>query len=447
MQKNTTVYPNLKQLEQLVWRKLQDTFSTVMTSILEDIDKQIANERDVKRYRLQDKRTLTFVSLFGEIEVSRNYYRDRKTGKFVHLLDRYLEFEGTGGFSPLVEEAAIELAVTGPSYRKAANTLETLLGYRVVSHEAIRQHLLKVTSMPRERQPVIRPVLFVEVDGLYLKRQEKGKKGKEEKIAAVHQGWEINGKRVSLKDKRHYIHQGKEPFWEGFETYLLNTFNYDPTVHLLVINGDGANWITACREHFKGRAFFSIDRFHVARDVRRLFREHSRYRAMQKALASYNGEKLIIELNSAVGTLDTEAKEKRLEELIHQLEQYPEALGDYRKWLKEKGIDTEGMRPMGSAEGTMSVFAKRLKNGRSWVENGANAMMTAMVASLDKLVLKTLVGRVEKWSETKEEKNPPKHYLEKVTNTIGEATRDNIQYLKRKANIPIYKALQGLKGF
>ena len=26
---------------------------------------------------------------------------------------------------------------------------------------------------------------------------------------------------------------------------------------------------------------------------------------------------------------------------------------DYRKWLKEQGIDTKGMRPMGSAEGTM----------------------------------------------------------------------------------------------
>ncbi|PLR89835.1 transposase, partial [Bacillus canaveralius] len=293
MQKNTTDYPNLKQIEQLVWRKLQETFSTVMTSVLTEMDEQIAKERDVKKYRLQDKRALKLVSLFGEIEVERNYYRDRQTGEYVYLLDRYLEFEGTGGFSPLIEEAAIELAVTGPSYRKAANTLETLLGYRVMSHEAIRQHLLKVTSIPKERQPVHRPVLFVEVDGLYVKRQEKGKRGKEEKIAAVHQGWEINGKRVALKDKRHFVHRGKEPFWEAFEDFLIDTFEYDPAVHRLVINGDGAKWITACREHFNGRAFFSIDRFHVARDIRRLFREHPRYREMQKALASYNGEKLI----------------------------------------------------------------------------------------------------------------------------------------------------------
>ncbi|WML29228.1 ISLre2 family transposase [Neobacillus sp. OS1-32] len=447
MQKNSTIYPNLKQIEQLVWRQLQETFSGVMKTLLEDMDQQIAEERNKKRYRLLDKRTTTLDSLFGEITIERNYYRDREKNEYVYLLDRYLEFEGAGTFSPLIEEAALELAITGPSYRKAAESLETLLGYRVISHEAIRQHLLQVASIPKERQPIHRSVLFVEVDGIYVKRQGKGKRGKEEKIAAVHQGWEINGKRVSLKDKRHFIHRGKQPFWEAFEDFLIENFEYDPTVHKLVINGDGASWITACREHFKDRAFFSIDRFHVARDIRSLFRNHPRYRQMQKALASYDSQKLLTELNSAVGTLETREQEERLDQLLRQLEKYPEALRDYREWLKEQGIETSGMRPMGSAEGTMRVFAKRLKNGRSWVEKGVSAMITGLVAFLDHLALRTLFGRVERWTETKEEKNPPRHYVEKVKSTIGEATRDNILYLKGKANIPVYKALKELAGF
>jgi|GEM_PF-5692992 len=44
------------------------------------MDKQIAEERDKQRYRLHEKRTTTLVSLFGEIEVERYYYRDRKKG-------------------------------------------------------------------------------------------------------------------------------------------------------------------------------------------------------------------------------------------------------------------------------------------------------------------------------------------------------------------------------
>ncbi len=72
------------------------------------------------------------------------------------------------------------------------------------------------------------------------------------------------------------------------------------------------------------------------------------------------------ELNSAVGTLEDEQKELFLSDLIRQYSQYPEVLADYRIWLIEQNIDTNGMRPMGASEATMRVFAKRLKNGRSW---------------------------------------------------------------------------------
>ena len=87
MEKNITKYPNLKEIEQMVWRQLQDTFSSVMKNILEDMDQQIAEERDKKRYRLIDKRKYHITSLFGEIELNRNYYRDRETGEYVFLLD------------------------------------------------------------------------------------------------------------------------------------------------------------------------------------------------------------------------------------------------------------------------------------------------------------------------------------------------------------------------
>lgn len=112
----------------------------------------------------------------------------------------------------------MELAVEGKSYRNASQTLEKLLGYSVLSHETIRQYLLETEVINRPSETPTRPVLFVEVDGLYIKRQKQRIKGPEDKIAAVHEGWIMNGERPELKRKRHYVHQGKEPFWEGFET-------------------------------------------------------------------------------------------------------------------------------------------------------------------------------------------------------------------------------------
>ena len=202
----------MKELEQIIFRVLQKSFSQVMAQILTKIDNILAEARDKKRFYLKDKRTFTFESVFGQIELKRNYYYDRVTGKYVSLLEQYLSFDGAKGLSPMVQDLAIEMAVTGVSYRQACKSLEKLLGYPVISHEGIRQQLLNTEVVMGKPVPVEQAVLFVEVDGLYTKRQGGKRKGRELKIAAVHQGWEVHGKRTKLVKKRHYIHRGNLPF-------------------------------------------------------------------------------------------------------------------------------------------------------------------------------------------------------------------------------------------
>ncbi len=110
----------------------------------------------------------------------------------------------------------------------------------------------------------------------------------------------------------------------------MDTYAYNPNEHYLIINGDSAQWITACRDHFKN-IFFTIDRFHVAQAIPTIFRGHKRYRYVRKRLANFDGEGLLVELNSVVGTLEDERKEALLESLINPLSKYPETLGNYRK--------------------------------------------------------------------------------------------------------------------
>src|SRR5699024_447338 len=140
----------------------------------------------------------------------------------------------------------------------------------------------------------------------------------------------------------------------------------------------------------------------------------------------------MIELNSAVGTLAHENKEEQLEALISQLSQYPEALEDYRGRLQAKGIDAEGFRPMGSAEGTMSVFAKRLKNGRSWCKEGITKFSNVMVALMDGKDIQTLQGYLTISHLDNAQEKPPKHFIEQLSKQVTESTRDNISYLNQK---------------
>ncbi|MBE2941609.1 ISLre2 family transposase [Anoxybacillus flavithermus] len=449
MQQFITDGQTLKEIEMELFSMLQKTYGAMLQQVLERLDEELANQRDKKRYYLKDKRTVRIQTLFGEVEVRRNYYLDREKGVYTCLLDPFPGFDGAKGVSPLLEETAIELAVTGPSYRQAAEALEKMVGYAVMSHETIRQLVLQATVDRHRPMEMERQVLFVEADGLYVKRQRSRRRGKEEKILAVHQGWKANGKRVSLVGKRHYVHETNEPVWEGLEQFLIEEYGYDPTRDWVVINGDGAAWITACREYFGKRAFFQLDRFHVAREIRECLKDHPQYRTIRKKLALFDENGLLTELHSAVGTLGDEKKEKQLEGLIQRIESMPGCLSDYRQWLREKGIDTTGMRPMGSAEGTMHVLAKRVKNGRSWCEEGIRAFLHVMVAVKDGLTIQTWKGEVFAQEEKRETERETivKKAMKHVGTKVAELVRGNIRYFDHSSGTPIYQALKALKGF
>ena len=140
--------------------------------------------------------SMSFDFIYG---LGRNYYQDRETGEYVFLLDQYLNFDGTKGMSPVVQELAIELAVTGVSYRQAGQALEKLLGYPVISHEGIRQQLLNTEVIPEEAiVPLQQDVLFVEVDGLYTIRHRTPRTGR----------WRIVGLLCGYLEEKTW-HEGK----------------------------------------------------------------------------------------------------------------------------------------------------------------------------------------------------------------------------------------------
>src|SRR5690625_328693 len=118
---------SLKELEKITFRALQESFSKIMAKLLMELDQFIADNGDKQRFELRDKRQLSFDSIFGQVELRRNYYLDRETGKYLSLLDRHLDFDGEQMMSPAVQDLAIELAVTGVSYRNASCAFVILL--------------------------------------------------------------------------------------------------------------------------------------------------------------------------------------------------------------------------------------------------------------------------------------------------------------------------------
>jgi hypothetical protein len=161
-----------KELEETRLRQCQRLFAEVVKEDSETIDTRLAEERNKARYLHKGKRPLQFQTMMEFVEVDRNFYLDREKNTYVYLLDSFLQLESVHDFSPLVEEFALDLAVSCPSYRSAVETLDQVLGY-LMSHETLRQMVLQATQSPKVAPEASRRVLFIEVFGLYVKYQRQ----------------------------------------------------------------------------------------------------------------------------------------------------------------------------------------------------------------------------------------------------------------------------------
>lgn len=443
----TITMPTMKELEQWMLRKMQEAFASAMTKALEMMDQQILEQRDRSRYRVKEERETSVNTVFGHIRFKRRLYVDRQSGKHVYLLDRLLQFEGRGKVSPHLEETAIAFASQGPSYRDSAKRLEQLLGYNVLSHQAIREKLLEKAEQETravKRRPA--RVLFVEVDGLYTKLQRSKKHGMENAIAVVHEGWEKSGKRVRLKNKQHYLHTAGGNFWEGFGDFLAERYEIDENTWL-VVNGDGAAWIGECESYFH-QCLYMLDRFHVARDLKRFVGHLSSvWEAVKKSLAKQDAAALMAALEGVAEHEIAEEQRREWKQYKGYLKRHQRHLDDYRKTLCANGIDTSAMRPMGSAESQMRIFAKRTKRGGySWSERGVRAMLRTMMRRQEAQFV-TFAADVERKPNVGRNAVNMRRLMKEITQQAKGCVTGMIRLLQGpKQSSPTGMALKGLRG-
>jgi len=123
-------------------------------------------------------------------------------------------------------------------------------------------------------------------------------------------------------------------------------------------------------------------------------------------------------------------------------------LDDYRKTLQAKGIDTSGMRPMGSAESQMRIFAKRTKrSGYSWSERGVRAMLRTMMRIQEAgTVVRAVEGQASKQATPQQSINM-RQLLKNVTQPVKGCIAGMIRMLQGpKQSSTTGMALKALRG-
>ena len=391
---------SFKTLEQRIFQFVCMLAVEITQILLEEYDKDLMKSRDKTRYKVKDTHKTTIKTVYGSVTYNRRYYEvldeEGSRERYTSLLDEAMKMEKIGLMSSNLAEK-IAMIVTESPYRVAAETINNTCG-QSISHGGVWHFIQKlgeriskeedaaVSRMDAEKtngEEVV-PVLFEEMDGVFLKMQEGHKKApsKEMKVATTYEGWDEElekEKRSTLVNKKTIagMENGKE-FHRKREAQIRDHYAADE-IKQRVVNGDGGSWIS---EPSDPDAIVQLDRFHIYQAIRRYISDG---RAISEIEEKFQQEKydemfeFIRMYADSVATNDpADKKSKDAMKLYKYLFDNRDTLKPYHSYEGRIPEPPKGViyKDMGVQENqNCTLITMRMKHRRMrWSETGANNM-------------------------------------------------------------------------
>lgn len=379
-------------------------------------------------YIVEGWRERTLVTRLGEVRVRRRLYR-APDGAAHFLVDEHLGWPAGQAATPAFAALVVDWA-TGAPFRVAARRvgeatagvvsgtttwrLLQQLAERVTAHErAAHATWARTAALPPPAGARVVPVRYLEADGVWVKTQREPahRTGYELKCASMYEGWRWRAGPTAGHPRPHYRLQGKRvychghaqadarapiPFWEAVSLALSPTYDLS-RIPLVVVGGDGANWLDTALEGFP-QAVRQRDGFHLARDAARgwgpevgatlyqAVRAGDQVTAAQVLALPPPGRALA--LPPAPAPAPATAPRPRPNWAARQVQQArstfshqvtcADAAVDWRRQVPPALVPPDA-RALGTMEGTNAhLLAKRMKKkGMAWRASGARAMAKA----------------------------------------------------------------------
>lgn len=433
----------------------------LLHKFLEEMDTELAGNRDKALLRHKGKKTSSIKTLMGEVSVDRALYRKAKddgSHEYVYLLDEALGLETIGFMSPNLVEKILEYSCE-MSYREVAEAVSTLTN-QTISHQGVWNIIQAVGEKQLEAEKALVeafkknelngskevPILFEEADGLWLSMQGKSrKKGtsrgrKELKIGVTYEGW-----KPRYPSSKEYRTVGKiafagymkaEEMKELRDAAIFQKYNVDEIVYR-VLNGDGASWIR--RDHDQETDKFQLDPFHLAQAVTRNVSDKKARRTILKWLKAGEFVKVFERLEELKYESGGIAKEV---EKLSNLESYIRNNIDGIVPYKDREditlpVAPEGIeyRNLGTMERQVRVFAARMKGAKSWSEKGATNLAKIIALKMGESFKEKIAALVlGKLSDRFTER-----FVETITNSksrLKKVVKKSIYYPVHKVGLP-----------
>ena len=195
--------------------------------VIEYAEEEIFKLKERKeQYESLEKDERSVVSIFGEINYKRRYYRNKANDKKVYLLDELIGIKPKQRLLEDVKERLIKEAID-TSYEKAGN--KAAYGVKISKQEVKNE----IESLDLEKNFYKEKAIKKQVKNVYIIADEDHvhlQKGgiEEPRMVIVYDNILELGKRVELKNKRHFggLYKGKiHDLWDEVSLYIEE--NYD----------------------------------------------------------------------------------------------------------------------------------------------------------------------------------------------------------------------------
>lgn len=416
---NTIVNEELisfKELEKKIYCYVCELAREITQQMLERYDKELSESRDKSLYRGKGKRNTTIKTVYGEVEYARNVYQTKtEEGQTAHvyLLDKAMHMDKIGLISTNLAEK-IALTVTESPYRVTAETISNTCGQSIsgsgvwnmmqrlgerIDEEEL--HAVKQMNASQTQGSEIIPVLFEEMDGVWLHIQDahhKKAKKQELKVFTMYEGWDEEKekqKRSTLVGKTMLAGMEKSmEFHEKREACIRKKYNADE-IGQRILNGDGGSWI---KEPYDSETIFQLDRYHIYQEILRKISNKDAQKEIRSLFEEEKIEEMLeyiqIYATSVASPDEGDKSTKKAMELYQYLNNNKEGLLAYNKRgiaipEPKEGILYKGMGIQESQNCT--VITLRMKHRRMrWSVNGANNLAKALYRKENKDLVETI---------------------------------------------------------
>lgn len=416
---STIVAENLisfKELEQKIFKYVCELGCEITQMILESYDKELAAARDTGQYRDKGSRKTSIKTVYGDVEYRRKVYQTSlEDGKkaYVYLLDEAMQMDKIGLISTNLAEK-IAMTVTESPYRVTADVISNTcgqsisaggvwnvmqrLGERICDEE---EHAVKQMNADQSEGTKEIPVLFEEMDGVWLHMQGKNHKKvkkQEMKVFTMYEGWDAEKEkqnRSTLVEKTMFAGMEKSTdFHEKREACIRKKYNADE-IGQRILNGDGGSWI---KEPYDADVIFQLDRYHVYSKITEKISDKKAQGEIRRLFDEEKTEEMLEYIETYATSVESpdekDKRSKHARELYQYLYNNKTGLLSYNNQginipEPKEGIIYKGMGVQESQNCT--VITLRMKNRRMrWSVKGANNLAKALYRKENKELIETI---------------------------------------------------------